>query len=186
MHLAAASCVALLAAGFSAPLPSLASVRRPALVAHHLESRACGPSACAPSEDPPPSDAAPEDATYPGRELVRKFFDALFVVQSVITQALGFGLGLGLLLNLSGWGYTFTPDGLVVKPLAEMREDIRNRNFQREAARTMDEPPRVVDTKTKAELIAMRLRGGALRGAKAEGGRPRPELAAKVELHATR
>lgn len=78
--------------------------------------------------------------------------DAIFVVQSVITQGLGALLGLGLLLNICGIGYTITKDGVVIRPLSEMRQDVADRRFVRDASRTVNEA---------ATPDALRLRGGA-------------------------
>ena len=76
-----------------------------------------------------------DDRGYPGREVVRRAFAVIFEVQNVFFNILTGLLAVGLLLNVCGIGYDFTrQEGLVIKPLAEFRQDASDRRFLRAAS----------------------------------------------------
>jgi hypothetical protein len=88
-------------------------------------------------------------------QAVRDAVDVLFVIQSVIVQFLGVAFAAGLVLNLCGIGYSVTStEGLVIKPLTEMRAENREKSFMRAAARSVHEP-------VTPSAEPLRLRGGA-------------------------
>ena len=165
--------LALIAASFVRPYPSLAPAHShvtSCVPIRPFSPRASELQALTPEEPTPSGDV--EDKGYPGREVVRKVLDVVFVIQSAFFQILGGGLALGLVLNLCGFGYAFTDEGLIVKPLAEFRQAAADRRFTRDAARSVEAPLPVDELK--------RLRGGAVRadagadaGAVARPGRMR-------------
>lgn len=149
MRRATLSCCLLFFAGRAACFVAPGATRHRQFV---MQSRIC-PRYAAPSivllqdddELPPDSNGSKQssdDNVSPLQKLVRRVFDVIFIVQSFVIQGLGYALGVGLVLNLCGIGYRFNAqEGLVIKPLSEMRDEISDRRFTRDAARLMDEPP---------------------------------------------
>ena len=100
-----------------------------------------------------------EPDSYPGQSIVRAVFDALFNVQKVFFDGLTAALVVGLLLNLLGFGYTFGgEEGLVVRPLSEMRQDVADARFTQAAERVMGD----ASTPADQSSALLRLRGGAV------------------------